>query len=170
MTITWPSSSYWVNSGSWWGTGRPGVLWFMESQKVGHDCCPLATPTILLGFFLTWTWGISSWLLQQSTATAPYLGQGVSPHHHPPDLESGIASLGPPAPVKPPFLGSGVAPLNCRPWPRMWGSPSQLLLRCGSLALSAAAPDLGCGVAPLSCSCAVPAWHSRPLPLTSDMG
>ena len=23
--------------GSWWWTGRPGVLWFMGSQKVGHD-------------------------------------------------------------------------------------------------------------------------------------
>ena len=28
----------WVNSGSWWWTGRPGVLWFMGSQRVGHDC------------------------------------------------------------------------------------------------------------------------------------
>ena len=27
----------WVNSGSWWWTGRPGVLQFMESQRVGHD-------------------------------------------------------------------------------------------------------------------------------------
>ena len=27
----------WVNSGSWWWTGRPGVLQFMESQGVGHD-------------------------------------------------------------------------------------------------------------------------------------
>ena len=27
----------WVNSGSWWGTGRPGVLQFMGSQRVGHD-------------------------------------------------------------------------------------------------------------------------------------
>ena len=26
-----------VNSGSWWWTGRPGVLWFMGSQRVGHD-------------------------------------------------------------------------------------------------------------------------------------
>ena len=45
--------------------------------------CPLGTPTILLGFLLPWMWGISSWLLQQSTAAAPYLGQGVSPHHRP---------------------------------------------------------------------------------------
>ena len=27
----------WVNSGSWWWTGRPGMLQFMGSQTVGHD-------------------------------------------------------------------------------------------------------------------------------------
>ena len=27
----------WVDSGSWWWTGRPGVLQSMGSQKVGHD-------------------------------------------------------------------------------------------------------------------------------------
>ena len=26
-----------VNSGSWWWTGRPGMLRFMGSQRVGHD-------------------------------------------------------------------------------------------------------------------------------------
>ena len=26
-----------VNSGSWWWTGRPGVLQFMVSQRIGHD-------------------------------------------------------------------------------------------------------------------------------------
>ena len=32
----WPS---WVsvNSGSWWWTGRPGVLQFMGSRRVGHN-------------------------------------------------------------------------------------------------------------------------------------
>ena len=28
---------FWVNSGRWWWTGMPGVLWFMGSQSVGHD-------------------------------------------------------------------------------------------------------------------------------------
>ena len=42
-------------------------------------CCPLATPTILLGFLLPWTSGISSQLLQQSVAAAPDLGRGVTP-------------------------------------------------------------------------------------------
>ena len=41
--------------------------------------CPLSVPTILLGFPLPWTWGISSRLLQKSTAAAPYLGHGVAP-------------------------------------------------------------------------------------------
>ena len=27
----------WVNSGSWWWAGRPGMLWSMGSQRVGHD-------------------------------------------------------------------------------------------------------------------------------------
>ena len=35
-SLTW-WTWVWVNSGSWWWTGRPGVLWFMGSQRVGHD-------------------------------------------------------------------------------------------------------------------------------------
>ena len=27
----------WVNSGRWWWTGSSGVLWFMGSQRVGHN-------------------------------------------------------------------------------------------------------------------------------------
>ena len=32
-----PWTWIWVNSGRWWWTGRPGVLRFMGSQRVGHD-------------------------------------------------------------------------------------------------------------------------------------
>ena len=73
-----------------------------------------------------------------------YLGHGVSLHGcsskvqpllltldegylltaTPPDLERGIAPLGPPAPAQPPVLGSGVAPLGHRPWPQALGSSS----------------------------------------------
>ena len=35
-SLTW-YTWVWVNSGSWWWTGRPGVLQFMGSQRVGHD-------------------------------------------------------------------------------------------------------------------------------------
>ena len=52
-------------------------LWF-------QCVCPLMpscnTYHLTWGFLLSWTWGISSQLLQQSTAAAPYLGRGVSPY------------------------------------------------------------------------------------------
>ena len=51
----------------------------------------------------------------------------------PPDLERGVAPLGPPAPTPPPLLGRGLAPLGRR-------------------------PDLGFGVAPLGRSRAIAAW------------
>ena len=35
-SLTW-WTWVWVNSGSWWWTGRPGVLRCMGSQRVGHD-------------------------------------------------------------------------------------------------------------------------------------
>ena len=71
-----------------------------------------------------------------------------------PDLQRGIAPLGPPMPAQPWLLGRGVAPPSCRPWPqtrgssslappprhRTQGSSSRPFLHCRSLALSAAAP------------------------------
>ena len=37
-TCHWLDGTWvWVNSGSWWWTGRPGVLGFMGSQTVWHD-------------------------------------------------------------------------------------------------------------------------------------
>ena len=29
---------FWVSSGSWWWTGKPGMLQSMGLQRVGHDC------------------------------------------------------------------------------------------------------------------------------------
>ena len=40
----------WVNSGSWWWIGRPGVLWFMGLQRVGHDWATELTE-VLHSFF-----------------------------------------------------------------------------------------------------------------------
>ena len=37
MTSPTQWTCIWVNSGSWWWTGRPGVLQSMGSQKDGHD-------------------------------------------------------------------------------------------------------------------------------------
>ena len=50
-------------------------LWF-------QCLCPLMPSRntyCLIGFLLPWTWGISSRLLQQSAAAAPYLEHGVAP-------------------------------------------------------------------------------------------
>ena len=35
--ITYSMTWIWINSGSWWWTGRPGVLQSMGLQRVGHD-------------------------------------------------------------------------------------------------------------------------------------
>ena len=37
MALPTPGTWVWMNSGSWWRMGRPGVLWFMGSQRVRHD-------------------------------------------------------------------------------------------------------------------------------------
>ena len=160
--------------------------------------CPLATPTVLLGFLLPWEWGISSQLLQQSAATAPYLDEGYLLTATLPDFQHRIASLGLPAPAQPRLFGHGVAPPGRRPWPWAWGrgvaplgrgpwprtlgsssqlspwprtpgSSSQPFRHRRSLALSATAPDLGHGVTPLGCR---PSGmgSSRLLPLTSGVG
>ena len=99
-----------------------------------------------------------------------------------PDLQHGIAPLGPPAPAQPRLLGHVVGPPGHCPWPRawgcssrppplasgvgVWGSSSRLFLRNRSLVLSAAAPDLGCGVTPLAA--ALRAWC--PLGFCPDLG
>ena len=46
MRWTW----VWVNLGSWWWTGRPGVLRFMGSQSVGHNWATLLNWTELNDF------------------------------------------------------------------------------------------------------------------------
>ena len=76
---------------------------------------PLRTSTILLQFLLPWTWGISSRLLQQSAAMLLTLDEGYLLTATPPDLESGIAPLGPLGPTQPLLIGSGVAPPGRRP-------------------------------------------------------
>ena len=76
-----------------------------------------------------------------------------------PDLQRGIAPLGPPAPAQPPLLGRGVAPPGRCRWPWAWGVGYVL----------PANPDLGCEVTPLG-HCPSGMGCSRLLPLTSDVG
>ena len=42
----------WVNSGSWWWTGRSGMLLFMGSQRVGHDWATELNWTLSVGYIL----------------------------------------------------------------------------------------------------------------------
>ena len=53
----------WVNSGSWWCTGRPGVLQSMESQRVRHDWATEPNWAELMSDFLLialhWCWPCS---------------------------------------------------------------------------------------------------------------
>ena len=46
----------------------------------------------------------------------------------PPDLERGVAPLGPPVPTQPLLLGRSVAPPSHCPWPRVQGGSSWPLL------------------------------------------
>ena len=66
----------WVNSGSWYWTGRPGVLWFMGSQRVGHDWATdliwsdhlVGSPPLPLdiGYLFWWDPTFSCWWLFSS--------------------------------------------------------------------------------------------------------
>ena len=44
----------WVTSGSWWWTGRPGVLQFMGSQRVRHDWATELNWTDMAIKWITW--------------------------------------------------------------------------------------------------------------------
>ena len=79
-----PTRHGWISlSYTWLWSVWLDWLVFCEYGLCVCPLMPLATPTVLLGFLLPWTWGISSQLLQQSVAAAPFLGRGVSPHRCP---------------------------------------------------------------------------------------
>ena len=137
---------HWVRQGC-----GPSVIRLTSFLWVWFQCVyplmPSCNTTILLGFLLPWAWGISSRLLQQSTAAAPYLGRRVSPYcHHswPSTWDSSsrpsCACLATTPRVAPPGRWSWprtwVAPPSCRPWPRARMAPR------------VTAPDLGHRVSP----------------------
>ena len=69
------------DSGSWWWTGRPGVLWFMGLQSVGHDW---ATE-------LNWTFfsGILFWVYKSIITPDKLFSSNFSGWHY-----SSLCSLG----------------------------------------------------------------------------
>ena len=68
------------DGGAWWvapmGSHRVRYNWSDFTAAAAVLWCPLSVPTVLLGFLLPWMWDIASRLLQQSIATAPFLGVG----------------------------------------------------------------------------------------------
>ena len=66
-------------------------LWFLSVCSLMHSLSAYQ----LLGFILPWTWGISSRLLQQSAAVAPYLGSRVAPLGCCPWFGRGVVHLHP---------------------------------------------------------------------------
>ena len=164
------------------GCGLLWLVWLVFCEygfSVSALWCPLATSIIFLGFLLPWAWGISSRLLQQSTAAAPYLGQRVSPLHRP-SLPSTWDSSSRPAcasaatapwtwialPGCCPVLRHGGPSPGHRPWTSMWGGSSRLspLTSNGGWLLPATAPDFRHGVAPLGSTVC---WPSQPLALNA---
>ena len=60
----------WVNSESWWWTGRPSVLWFMGSHRVRHDWVTGLTDwySQSYGFSISHVW---MWVLDHKEGWAP---------------------------------------------------------------------------------------------------
>ena len=59
-------TSVWVTSGSWWWTGKPGVLRFMGSQRVGHNWATELMWTELNWLFSTFSHFIVFYPISQS--------------------------------------------------------------------------------------------------------
>ena len=62
----------WVNSGSWWWTGKPGVLRFMGSQRVRHDWA------IELNWVLSWHFTPVAPLLMEAKSAYQEAASGTS--------------------------------------------------------------------------------------------
>ena len=90
----------WVNPGSWWWTGRPGMLQSLGSQRVGHDWWTelnwtehklSSSPTrFALDIWLPHPWlllggGDISWL-QDNFFHFSMILQVATPHPHPPQM------------------------------------------------------------------------------------
>ena len=77
------------------------------------------------------------------------LGEGYLLTATLPDLQRGIAPLGPPVPAQPRLLGRGVGPPGHCSWPGAWGCSSQpllLALGVGSWGSSSRMPSLASGL------------------------
>ena len=113
--------------------GWPHRAWlrFIELNKAVVHVIRLAS--------LLWLWFLCVFHLMPSCNTyhltwvSLTLEEGYLLMVGPPDLERGVAPLGPPLPKQPQLLGRGVAPLGYCPWPPTWGSSSRWCFLHGPL-------------------------------------
>ena len=124
-TMTHPS---WVAPQAWLGfieLDKAVVLVWLDWLvfcEYGSVCLPsdalLQHLPSYLGFSYLGCGGISSRLLQQCTAAAPYLGQGVSPYHCRSWSSMWDSSSRPSCACA--TTAPRVAPPGCGPWPHVW--------------------------------------------------
>ena len=77
----------WVNSGSWWWTGRPGVLRFMGLQRVGHDRATDLIWSDLRSHFLVCTiFSLCPHMIERASEFSVSSYKGMDPIHENSDL------------------------------------------------------------------------------------
>ena len=64
----------WINSRSWWWTGKPGMLQSMGSQRVGHDC---VTELNCMNCFLLFSVFLMLWHFRPQWLRKDCLSQGL---------------------------------------------------------------------------------------------
>ena len=77
----------WVNSESWWWTGRPGMLQFMGSQRVGHDWVTELSKEISYKMIcengkISWSWVTEIAEVWKTVMNFVSFHQHVQNHHH----------------------------------------------------------------------------------------
>ena len=113
----------WVNSRSWWWTGRPGLLQFRGSQRVGHDLSNWTELSLLPFLGLTFNpgaWPSSPKPLRLSNKKRLWWRAGMSLVGPMPCL-----CLSRPGPLSPQDPSCPWAPclLSSRAWEPLWPSP-----------------------------------------------
>ena len=73
----------WVNCGSWWWTGRPGMLQSMGSQRVGHDWVTEMNWTELIATNLSLLYWTFKLLTSQEVVFNVHLSATLSNFWHP---------------------------------------------------------------------------------------
>ena len=117
----------WVNSGTWWWTGKPGVLQSVGSQRVRHNWATELNWTYQPSSSLLWPLAIFPWSISHLAPSSVRLDMNCPPEHRiqGPRTNPELPASGFPCP--------GVSSLQTGPLPNVKcncvGFPSHLLQR-----------------------------------------